>query len=93
RHNSLLVFRDLNRNGVYDMGDRPMSRAAVELDKPNGSTVMRLTNAGGFANFRMSVSQRDFEVVDPGHYAFRVVPPPGYSVTTGNAWQESDYVV
>ncbi|RVD55679.1 hypothetical protein EN828_27170 [Mesorhizobium sp. M2D.F.Ca.ET.185.01.1.1] len=90
---SLLVFRDLNRNGVYDMGDRPMSRAAVELDKPNGSTVMRLTNAGGFANFRMSVSQRDFEVVDPGHYAFRVVPPPGYSVTTGNAWQESDYVV
>ncbi|RWE07240.1 MAG: hypothetical protein EOS61_19460, partial [Mesorhizobium sp.] len=23
---SLLVFRDLNRNGVYDLGDRPMSR-------------------------------------------------------------------
>ncbi|RAZ90404.1 hypothetical protein DPM33_12820 [Mesorhizobium hawassense] len=90
---SLLVFRDLNRNGVYDMGDRPMSRVAVELDKPNGSTIMRLTNAGGFANFRMSVMQRDFEVVDPGHYAFRVVPPPGYSVTTGNAAQESDYVV
>jgi len=90
---SLLVFRDLNRNGVYDLGDRPMSRVAVELDKPNGSTIMRLTNAGGFANFRMSVFQRDFEVVDPGHYAFRVVPPPGYSVTTGNAAQESDYVV
>jgi hypothetical protein len=90
---SLLVFRDLNRNGIYDLGDRPMSRVAVELDKPNGSTIMRLTNAGGFANFRMSVMQRDFEVVDPGHYAFRVVPPPGYSVTTGNASQESDYVV
>ncbi|MBW8908999.1 MAG: hypothetical protein JF620_08255 [Mesorhizobium sp.] len=90
---SLLVFRDLNRNGVYDMGDRPMSRAAVELDKPNGSTIMRLTNADGFANFRMSAIQRDLEVVDPGHYAFRVVPPPGFSVTTGNAVQESDYVV
>ncbi|CDX20783.1 conserved exported hypothetical protein [Mesorhizobium plurifarium] len=90
---SLLVFRDLNRNGVYDLGDRPMSRVAVELDKPNGSTIMRLTNVDGFANFRMSVSQRDFEVVDPGHYAFRVVPPPGYTVTTGNASQESDYVV
>ncbi|TIU88373.1 MAG: hypothetical protein E5W03_06245, partial [Mesorhizobium sp.] len=25
---SLLVFRDLNRNGVYDLGDRPMSRVA-----------------------------------------------------------------
>ncbi|TIW01863.1 MAG: hypothetical protein E5V74_13210, partial [Mesorhizobium sp.] len=90
---SLLVFRDLNRNGVYDLGDRPMSRVAVELDRPNASTIMRLTNAGGFANFRMSAMHRDFEVVDPGHYAFRVVPPPDYSVTTGNAAQESDYVV
>ena len=90
---SILVFRDLNRNGVYDLGDRPMSRVAVELDKPNGSTILRLTNASGFANFRMSVTQRDFEVVDPGHYGFRVVPPPGFSVTTGNASQESDYVV
>jgi hypothetical protein len=90
---SLLVFRDLNRNGVYDLGDRPMSRVAVELDKPDGSTIMRLTNVSGFANFRMSAVQRDLEVVDPGHYAFRVVPPPGFSVTTGNASQESDYVV
>ncbi|TGS93894.1 hypothetical protein EN820_47340 [bacterium M00.F.Ca.ET.177.01.1.1] len=90
---SLMVFRDLNRNGVYDLGDRPMSHVAVELDKPNGSTIMRLTNVSGFANFRMSAIQRDLEVVDPGHYAVRVVPPPGFSVTTGNASQESDYVV
>lgn len=90
---SLLVFRDLNRNGVYDLGDRPMSRVAVELGKPKGDTIMRWTNVSGFANFRMSIIQRDLEVVDPGHYAFRVVPPPGYSVTTGNASQESDYVV
>jgi len=90
---SLLVFRDLNRNGVYDLGDRPMSRVAVELDKPKGDAIMRLTNVSGFANFRMSVIQRDLEVVDPGQYAFKVVPPPNYSVTTGNASQESDYVV
>ena len=88
---SLLVFRDLNRNGVYDLGDRPMPRVAVELDKPSGDTIMRLTNVDGFANFRMSATQRDLEVVGPGHYAFRVVPPPGWSVTTGNASQESDY--
>ncbi|MET3596510.1 hypothetical protein ABID26_005929 [Mesorhizobium shonense] len=90
---SILVFRDLNRNGVYDLGDRPMPHVAVELGKPNGDTAMRWTNAGGFANFRMSVTQRDLEVVDPGHYSFRVVPPPGWSITTGNASQESDYVV
>ncbi|CAN7498564.1 hypothetical protein LJR234_003618 [Mesorhizobium amorphae] len=90
---SVLVFRDLNRNGVYDLGDRPMPHVAVELGKPNGNTFMRWTNVSGFANFRMSVIQRDLEVVDPGHYSFRVVPPPGWSVTTGNASQESDYVV
>ncbi|MDX8442211.1 hypothetical protein [Mesorhizobium australafricanum] len=90
---SILVFRDLNRNGVYDLGDRPMPHVAVELGKPNGDTIMRWTNVSGFANFAMSVLQRNLELVDPGHYAFRVVPPPGWSVTTGNASQESDYVV
>lgn len=90
---SLLVFRDINRNGVYDLGDRPMSHVAVELDKPDGDTIMAWTNVSGFANFRMSVLQRDLDVVDPGTYAFRVVPPPGLSVTTGNATQASGYAV
>lgn len=88
---SVLVFHDRNRNGVYDLGDKPMPHVAVELGKPNGDTIMRWTNIGGFANFRMSVLQRNLEVVDPGHYSFHVVPPPGFSVTTGNASQESDY--
>ncbi|TPK96088.1 MULTISPECIES: SdrD B-like domain-containing protein [unclassified Mesorhizobium] len=88
---SILVFRDRNRNGIYDLGDRPMPHVAVELGKPNGDTIMRWTNVSGFANFRMSVLQRNLEVVDPGHYSFRVVPPPGFSVTTANASQESDY--
>ncbi|TPL40178.1 hypothetical protein [Mesorhizobium sp. B2-4-6] len=88
---SILVFRDRNRNGIYDLGDRPMSHVAVELGKPNGDTIMRWSNVSGFANFRMSVLQRNLEVVDPGYYSFRAVPPPGFSVTTANAFQESDY--
>ncbi len=77
---SLLVFRDINRNGIYDLGDRQMSHVAVELDKPDGDTIMAWTNVSGFANFKMSVVQRDRDVVDPGNYTFRVVPPPGFSV-------------
>jgi hypothetical protein len=90
---SLLVFRDLNRNGIFDMGDRPMPHVAVELGKPDKRTHREWTNVSGFANFRMSVIGRDREVTDPGHYSFQVLPPPGWSVTTGNARQESDYVV
>lgn len=89
---SVLVFRDMNRNGVYDLADRPMRRVAVELKKPDGSTLLAWTNVNGFANYRMSAALRDREVVDPGHYSFRVLPPPGWSVTTGNAVQDSDYV-
>jgi len=51
------------------------------------------TNVGGFANFRMSLLQRDREIVDPGHYSFQVMPPPGRSITTGNERQESGYVI
>lgn len=90
---SLLVFRDINRNGVYDLGDRPMPNIAVELGKPDGRTSLERTNVSGFANFRMSVLRRDREVVDPGRYSFRVMKPPGWSITTANDMQESDYVV
>jgi hypothetical protein len=90
---SVLVFRDINRNGIYDMGDQPMPNVAVELGKPGGDTHLERTNVSGFANFRMSVVKRDREVTDPGRYTFAVKPPPGWSVTTGNEKQESDYVV
>ena len=90
---SVLVFRDINRNGIYDIGDRSMPRIAVELAKPDKRTHVEWTNVSGFANFRMSVLRRDREVTDPGHYSFQVMPPPGWSVTTGNGLQDSDYVV
>lgn len=92
-NSSVLVFRDINRNGLYDLGDRPMPNVAVELGRPDGSSSLERTNVSGFANFPMSVLKRDRSITDPGRYAFRVMPPPGWSVTTGNATQESDYVV
>lgn len=90
---SVLVFRDINRNGVYDMGDQPMPNVAVELGKPGGDIHIERTNVSGFANFRMSVVKRDREVTDPGRYTFAIKPPPGWSVTTGNEKQDSEYVV
>ncbi|MBL8584493.1 MAG: hypothetical protein JNL61_20000, partial [Rhizobiaceae bacterium] len=90
---SLLVFNDVNRNGRYDLADRSLQFIAVELDRPNGRSIIERTNSGGFANFKMSVALRDRPVVDPGRYSMRVLPPPGWSVTTGNIRQESDYVI
>lgn len=88
---SSFVFRDINRNGIYDVGDRPMAYVAVVMDGPGADEIMRRTNLSGFANFKMSVADRDQEVVNPGHYTFRVVPPPGWTVSTANGLQEGDY--
>jgi hypothetical protein len=70
-----------------------MPHIAVELRKPDGRRIMRRTNINGFANFKMSVLKRDRDVTDPGRYSFDVVPPPGWSVTTGNQRQESVYEI
>jgi len=88
---SAFVFRDINRNGLYDLGDRPMPHVAVELRRPDGKTIVARTNIDGFANYKMSVVKRDRPVTDPGRYSFHVVAPPGWSPTTGNAVQESAY--
>lgn len=86
-HISSFVFRDVNNNGKYDLEDRPFANIAVELDGANGKKTTRRTNISGFSNFRASAVKRDREIVDPGAYTFRVVPPPGWTVTTGNQTQ------
>lgn len=90
-HTSSFVFRDLNRNGIYDLGDRPMKSVVVKLTKSDGRWKTERTNINGFANFDMSLAKRDRDVVDPGRYDFLVIPPPGWSVSTGNAEQNAEY--
>jgi hypothetical protein len=87
------VFRDVNRNGTYDLADRPMEDVAVKMTSFTGDTVIRQSNSNGFANFSMSVHQRDADIAHPGEYAFDVLIPNGWSLTTDNRKQVKQFRV
>jgi hypothetical protein len=48
---SVVVYRDQNRSGTYDVGDPPLAGIAVRLWRPNGTSVVQRSNGNGFANF------------------------------------------
>lgn len=87
------VFRDRNRNGVYDLQDRPMAHVAFELVGPKGTNIVRRSNISGFANFKMSGLGRDADIVHPGVYEYRTKIPPGWKLTTGNAVQRTFFEI
>jgi len=87
---SIFVFRDINRNGTYDLGDRAMSGVAVEATGL-GRTKAAWTNASGFANFRMSATDAGMEIVFAGTYEFRTIVPQAWSITTGNEIQQVEF--
>ncbi|WP_417581377.1 hypothetical protein [Pelagibacterium sp.] len=84
---STFVFRDINASGSYDLGDRVFANIAVEMLAPSGVVAVARTNIGGYANFNASVALAGAEIPGEGAYSFRVVPPPGWAVTTGNGEQ------
>lgn len=88
-HLSGYVFRDRNRNGVFDVGDLPMASVVVTMTTLAGKTFTERSNVGGFANFQMSLSQRDASLRKPGEYLCSVRIPPGWILTTGNAEQRT----
>ncbi|MFI5182092.1 MAG: hypothetical protein ACHQPI_11920 [Thermoanaerobaculia bacterium] len=88
-HLSGYVFRDRNRNGVFDVGDLPMASVVVTVTTPAGKTLTERSNVAGFANFQMSRSERDAVLRMPGEYVFGVRVPPGWILTTGNASQRT----
>lgn len=85
---SSFAFRDLNRNGVYDMADQPMAGVMFEV-AGGGRTITRRTNKSGFGNFAMSVLDRDRDIVNLGEYLFQAVIPRGWILTTDNARQRT----
>jgi len=86
-HLSGYAFRDLNRDGRLDLGDRPMAWVAFQVTGPDGKHSLVRTNLTGFANFETSLRQRNAVLRRPGDYTFRVLVPPGWRVTSGNAVQ------
>lgn len=88
---SSFVFRDLNLNGIYDMGDRPMAAIGFELSG-NGKTETFRTNISGVANYKMSATLSDHDVTQPGLYRARVIIPPRWFTTTENNVEQTAVV-
>lgn len=88
---SAYLFRDVNRNGIFDLPDRPMEDIAVEMIRPSGEIEVKRTNSNGFGNFSMSQSEDEAMIREPGDYTFDVVVPEGWSVTTGNKVQTKSF--
>ncbi|MEO5960643.1 MAG: hypothetical protein ABIZ49_12610 [Opitutaceae bacterium] len=84
---SCFAYRDTNRNGIYDLADRPYADLEVFLVRPNRSEVSAKSNEAGFANFPMAVRSLKAPVRKPGPYTARAVPPAGWKVTSGNGTQ------
>ncbi|WP_439107458.1 hypothetical protein [Congregibacter sp.] len=89
---SVFAFSDRNRNGIYDIADKPLHRIAVRLTRPDGSTRITRSNINGFTNFSMQRGGEDADISEiEKNYRFEVLPPGGWEVTTGNAIQTSSF--
>jgi hypothetical protein len=84
---SLFAFRDTGGNGGYDLGDPPLAGIAVRIWRPNGSVVLRRSNANGFANFGTRLGDATADIGYPGDYVFEAIAPEGWTVTTNNTEQ------
>lgn len=87
---SVFVFRDANRNGIYDLEDRPMSGISVD-SSGLGQAASAISNSSGFANFAMSGTDQEADIMFEGEYQFDVQVPPRWAVTTGNESQTTRF--
>lgn len=84
---SCFVYRDINRNGIYDLADRPYSGLNFTLERPNQDPVYGRSNISGFANFKMSLNNADKPIARPGRYKVIAQPRGDWEVTSENIEQ------
>ncbi|TPN82019.1 hypothetical protein FJ987_12140 [Mesorhizobium sp. CU2] len=85
---SAFVYMDVDGDGTYSLGDRPMAGIVVRLHDERGAFLAAAaSNAAGFANFPTSSKRRSAVIGAPGSYRFSVSVPPGWRPTGGNADQ------
>lgn len=87
---STFVFNDLNRNGVYDLGDRALAGVFFSLSRDGAPLAVSRSNAAGFANFTTSTSEPTAHIDRPGRYVFTALVPDGWRVTTANKAQTGE---
>lgn len=83
-HISCFAFRDVNRNGVYDIEDRPYAGLKVTMTRPSGGPVQQVSNLSGFTNFDLSRSRRIGDLRSPGEHTIHVEVPKNWRVTSRN---------
>lgn len=87
---SQYVFRDINRNGVYEIGEGPLAGVPILLYQGEQDNIVEQSNLAGFTNFPMSDDPEDDpDISGPGPLEFRVVLPEGMEMTTGNPRQQT----
>lgn len=80
---SWFVYRDVNRNGVYDLADRPYAGLPVRLSRPDGSRRVHDSNINGFANFKMSSDPAAGVIHQAAPHTFTAGIPDQWEVTSG----------
>ena len=83
---SCFAYRDINRNGLYDLADRPYSGLGFRLNR-NGKRRVAWSNVAGFGNFELSSGNPDADISEPGSYVVEAIAPKGYEITTKNGRQ------
>ncbi|MGH8559103.1 MAG: hypothetical protein ACRESZ_16930 [Methylococcales bacterium] len=82
---SCFVYRDINRNGVYDMGDRPYGDLPFKMTRPDGSVTRETSNIDGFTNFEMVLNAPGkTDIYEPGTYKVRAMVPPDWEITASD---------
>jgi hypothetical protein len=82
---SCYAYRDVNRNGIFDMGDRPYAALPIQMTRPDGSKTTINSNIDGFANFVVRYGDtKNANVFAPGDHEVRSYPPPGWKLTSDN---------
>lgn len=85
---SSFVYFDVDRDGEYGVGDRPMAGIMVRLHDETGKLRLATrTNNAGFANFPMSMKSRKAAIRAPGTWRFSVSVPPDWRATGANEVQ------
>lgn len=79
---SRFSYRDVNRNGLFDVGDRAYAGLRINLTRPDGTVAQTLSNYSGFANFKMSAGRDSDPIFAAGPHKTVPVPPPGWEQTS-----------
>lgn len=88
---SWFIFMDVNRNGIYDIEDKPYSGLPIKLLKPNGKSIIMKSNLNGFTNFIMGNNPNHAMITEEGEYIFEAFPHENLLITTKNKITKANF--